>query len=51
MGSQALDKNEPLFVLQLKPGESTIFKHLIMVKTNGFATDDELNQIFADFNL
>ena len=51
MGSQALDKNEPLFVLQLKPDESTIFKHLIMVKTNGFATDDELNQIFADFNL
>jgi len=50
MGSQALDKNEPLFVLQLKPGESATFKHLIVVKTNGFATDDEMNQIFADFN-
>ena len=50
MGSQALDKNEPLFVLLLKPGESTTFKHLIVVKTNGFATDEEMNQIFADFN-
>ena len=50
MGSQALDKNEPFFVLQLKPEESTTFKHLIAVKTNGFVTDDEMNQVFADFN-
>ena len=50
MGSRALDPNEPLFTLQLKPGETTTFKHLIVVKTNGFATDEELNQIFADFN-
>jgi len=50
MGSQALDKNEPLFVFQLKPGESTTFKHLIVVKTNGFVTDDEMNKMFADFN-
>ena len=50
MGSQALDKNEPLFVLRLKPGESTTFKHLIVVKTNGFVTDDELNKMFADFD-
>ena len=50
MGSKALDPNEPLFVLQLKPGESTTFKHIIVVKTNGFATDDELNKMFADFN-
>ena len=50
MGSQSLDPNEPLFVLQLKPGESTTFKHLIAVKTNGFVTDDEMNQMFADFN-
>jgi hypothetical protein len=50
MGSQALDKNEPLFVLKLKPGESTTFRHLIVVKTNGFVTDEELNKMFADFN-
>ena len=49
-GSQSLDKNEPLLVLQLKPGESTTFKHMIIVKTNGFATDDELNKKFAEFN-
>ena len=49
LGSQALDPNEPLFVLQLKPGESTTFRHMIVVKTNGFVTDDELNKMFADF--
>jgi len=49
MGSRALDKNEPLFVLQLKPGESTTFRHLIVIKTNGFVTDDELNKMFDDF--
>ena len=50
MGSQALDKNEPLFVLQLKPRESTVFKHLIIVKTDGFITDDEMNRLFDEFN-
>jgi len=49
LGSKALDPNEPLFVLQLKPGESTAFKHMIVVKTNGFVTDNELNKMFADF--
>ena len=49
MGSQSLDPNEPLFVLQLKPNESTTFKHMIVVKTNGFVTDEELNRLFADF--
>ena len=50
MGSKALDPNEPLFVLQLKPGESTTFKHIIVVKTNGFVTDDDMNKMFEDFN-
>ena len=50
MGSQSLDKNEPLFALQLKPGESTTFRHLIVIKTNGFVSDEEMNQIFDDFN-
>jgi len=50
MGSQSLDKNEPLFKLVLNPGQSTVFKHLIIVKTGGFATDAELNKQFALFN-
>ena len=50
MGSQAFDKNESLFVLQLKPGESTTFRHLIVIKTNGFISDGEMNRIFAGFN-
>jgi len=34
----------------LKPGESVTFRHLIIVKTGGFATDAELNQQFDKFN-
>ena len=50
MGSKSLINTEPLFKLTLNPGQSTVFKHLIVVKTNGFASDDELNRLFADFN-
>jgi len=50
MGNQAFDKSNNKFVLQLKSGESTTFKHLIVVKTNGFVTDHEMNKIFIDFN-
>lgn len=50
MGSQVFDKDAPLFVLTLKPGESTVFKHMIIVKTGGFATDNELNEKFAGFS-
>ena len=50
MGSQALNKDEPLFTLQLNPGETTTFKHLIIVKTSGFATDEEMNRLHAKFN-
>ena len=50
MGSKSLIDTEPLFKLTLNPGQSTVFKHLIVVKTNGFATDDEMNKLFADFN-
>jgi hypothetical protein len=42
-------EQRPLFQQTLKPGESTTFKHLIVVKTNGFATDAELNKLFTDF--
>lgn len=50
MGSQAFDKEASLFQLKLNPGESTTFKHMIIVKTGGFATDQELNQLFDKFN-
>jgi len=40
----------PLFVKTLNLGESVTFRHLIVIKTNGFATDEGMNQIFADFN-
>ena len=40
----------PLFVQKLLPGESVTFRHQIVVKTNGFATDEEMNQVFSDFN-
>ena len=49
MGSKSLINSEPLFQLTLNPGQSTTFKHLIVVKTNGFATDDDMNKLFADF--
>ena len=50
MGSQGFDENKARFSLTLNPGQSTTFRHLIIVKTNGFATDDEMNQLFVDFN-
>jgi hypothetical protein len=50
MGSKVFDPKAPLFQLVLKPGKSISFKHLILVKTNGFATDDELNKLAAEFN-
>jgi len=50
MGSQGFDGNKPLFKLTLNPGQSTTFRHLMVVKTNGFVSDDEMNQLFTDFN-
>ena len=50
MGSKTLVDDYPFFQLQLKRGESTTFKHLIVVKSNGFVTDAELNKMFDDFN-
>ncbi len=43
-------KQTPLFVKTLNPGESVTFKHLIIVKTGGFVTDEEMNRLFAKFN-
>jgi len=43
MGSQAFDKEAPKFQYVLNPGQSITFKHLIIVKTGGFLTDEEIN--------
>ena len=43
-------EQRPLFQEKLNPGQSTTFRHLIVIKTNGFATDEEMNKIFNDFN-
>ena len=50
MGAQVFDSNAPLFKLTLNPGQSTTFKHMIVVKTGGFATDEEMNRLFTRFN-
>jgi hypothetical protein len=49
IGNQSFDKDAPLFVLKLNPGESVTFKHLIVVKTNGFLTDEALNKLSSEF--
>ena len=50
MGAQAFNPDAPVFKLTLNPGQSTTFRHLIIVKTNGFATDEEMNQQFLRLN-
>lgn len=49
MGSRAFDPAAPVFRLVLKRGEQVTLRHRIVVKTNGFATDAELNKLEADF--
>ena len=49
MGSQVFNKDAPQFKLTLNPGKSITFKHKIIVKTGGFATDEELNRQFDNF--
>ena len=50
MGARAFDKDAQPFKLILNPGQSTTFRHLIIIKTNGFVSDNELQHLFADFN-
>jgi hypothetical protein len=47
MGSRAFDSSAPPFKLTLKRGETVSFRHCIAIKTNGFATDEELNELSA----
>jgi len=50
MGAQAFNEEASQFKLMITRGQTTTFKHLMAVKTNGFVTDDEMNQLFAAFN-
>ena len=50
MGSRAFDPSAPQFQLILKRGEQVTLRHRIVVKTNGFATDAELNDLEAEFS-
>ena len=43
MGAQVFNDKEPQYKLTLNPGQSTTFKHLIIIKSGGFVTDEELN--------
>jgi hypothetical protein len=49
LGSKSFNSSDPLFQLVLKRGESATFRHRIVIKTNGFATDEELNKLEAGF--
>jgi len=45
MGSQVFEPQAPLVTFTLTPGQKAVFRHLILVKTGGFATDEELNEL------
>jgi hypothetical protein len=45
LGSRVFNPAAPLFVLTLPPGESVTFKHRIVVQTNGFLSDADLNRL------
>ena len=44
MGGQSYDKEAPKFRYALNPGRSITFVHLIIIKTGGFLTDEDINQ-------
>ena len=50
LGRQSFDKEASKFQYVLNPEQSITFKHLIIIKTGGYLTDEELNGRFASFN-
>ncbi|MDR0795536.1 MAG: PmoA family protein [Tannerella sp.] len=50
LGAQAYNPNAPKRVTTLLRGKSLTFNHLIIVKTNGFLTDAQMNLEFDAFN-
>ncbi|MDR1335915.1 MAG: PmoA family protein [Tannerella sp.] len=49
LGRQVFDSTASPLVLTLAPGASVTFKHLIVVQTDGYLTDAELNRLAEDF--
>ncbi|MDR2041661.1 MAG: PmoA family protein [Tannerella sp.] len=49
LGSRVFNPDAPKLVLTLLPGESVTFKHRIVVQTNGFLTDADLNSLAEIF--
>ena len=50
LGAQAYNPNAPKRVTTLLRGQSITFNHLIIVKTNGFLTNADMNREFDEFN-
>ncbi|MDR0756770.1 MAG: PmoA family protein [Tannerella sp.] len=50
MGSRVFDPSLPLFRLTLKRGETVSFRYCIVIKTDGFATDRELDELSEEMN-
>jgi len=50
LGAKSYDRNAEQFTLTLTRGQSITFRHLILVKTGGFLSDDDMNKEFAAFN-
>ncbi|MDR1675379.1 MAG: PmoA family protein [Tannerella sp.] len=49
MGRQVFNPDAPKFVLTLLPKEYVTFRHRIVIQTNGFLTDADLNSLAEDF--
>jgi hypothetical protein len=50
MGSRAFDRNVRPFGLTLSPGQSVAFRHRVVIKSGSFASNEELNRQFDEFN-
>ncbi len=50
IGSKVYNPADSEGILNLKRGESVTFKHLVLIKSNGFASDKYLNQEFEAFS-
>jgi hypothetical protein len=49
MGSAVFEPSAQPFRLVLKKGETVTFRHRFIVKTNGFAADEEIQNFYNDF--
>jgi hypothetical protein len=49
MGRIVFDIAAQQFRLVLKKGETATFRHRFIIKTDGFATDEEIQNFYNDF--